>query len=229
MGLWSALGPIPTSFLVLHGVAMMRTTSQPALSPEGQVAQVLGPGVRVAFVFPPWLSNTSQTPMSPSSGAGCCRTRGGTGESCLESKKRCASAHHTGSGSWSWQPGNQVASLMLQRLVFCVEKSSPSPSNLSFGARLPLDQTAPCVEELHQESTSFQPTVLASPPPRLRALRRRNPLPLDQQRLPGHVQCGPTLPVPARFLQLALTQQHCSVDACKLLRNVNCAVLKLRC
>lgn len=104
MGLWSALGPIPTSFLVLHGVAMMRTTSQPALSPEGQVAQVLGPGIRVAFVFPPWLSNTSRTPTSPSSGAGCCRARGGTGESCLESKKCCASAHHTGSGSWSWQP-----------------------------------------------------------------------------------------------------------------------------
>lgn len=68
MGLWSALGPIHTSFLVLHGVAMMGTTSQPVLSPEGQVAQVLGPGVRVAFVFPPWLSNTSRAPMSPSSG-----------------------------------------------------------------------------------------------------------------------------------------------------------------
>lgn len=69
----------------------------------------------------------------------------------------------------------QVASLMLQRLVFCVEKSSPSPSNLSFGARLPLDQTAPCVEELHQESTSFQPTVLASPPPRLTSPEEKEP------------------------------------------------------
>lgn len=65
MGLWSALGPIPTRFLVLHGVAVMRTTSQPVLSPEGQVAQVLGPEIRVASVFPPWLSNTSRAPMSP--------------------------------------------------------------------------------------------------------------------------------------------------------------------
>lgn len=39
---------------------MMRTTSQPVLSLEGQVEQVLGPRVRVAFVFPPWLSNTSR-------------------------------------------------------------------------------------------------------------------------------------------------------------------------
>lgn len=68
MGLWSAPGPIHTSFLVLHGVAMMRTTSQPVLSPEGQAAKVLGPGVRVAFVFPPWLFNTSRASMSPSSG-----------------------------------------------------------------------------------------------------------------------------------------------------------------
>lgn len=68
MGLWSVLGPIPTSFLVLHGVAMTRTSSQPILSPEGQVARVLGPGVRVAFVFPPWLFNTSWAPTSPSSG-----------------------------------------------------------------------------------------------------------------------------------------------------------------
>lgn len=45
---------------------MMRTASQPVLSPEGQVARVLGPGVRVAFVFPPWLSNTSRAPISPS-------------------------------------------------------------------------------------------------------------------------------------------------------------------
>lgn len=85
----------PTSFLVPHGVAMMRTASQPVLSPEGQVAQVLGPGVRVAFVFPPWLSNTSRAAMSPSAGGWCCRTRGGTGKSCLEPKECCASAHHT--------------------------------------------------------------------------------------------------------------------------------------
>lgn len=70
-----------------------------------------------------------------------------------------------GSGSWSWRP--QVAFLMLQSLVFCVEKSSSLLPNLSFGARIPLDQTAPSADELRQETASFQPTVLASPPPRL--------------------------------------------------------------
>lgn len=97
MGLWSVLGPIPTSFLVLHGVAMMRITSQPVLSPEGQVAQVLGPGVRVAFVFPRGSPTPLGHPCPLLPEAGCCRTRGQTGESCLESKK-CASAHH----SWVW-------------------------------------------------------------------------------------------------------------------------------
>lgn len=123
----------------------------------------------------------------------------------------------------------RVASSMLQSLIFCVETSSPCPPNLSFGARIPLAQTAPSMEELHQETASFQPTVLASPPPSLTCSREQEPSSPRWQRLPGLVQCGPTsFPVPACFLQLALTQQHHSVDACKLLRNVNCAVLKLR-
>lgn len=88
MGLWSALGPIATSFLVPHGVAMMRTAL------EGQMAQVPGPGVRVAFVFPPWLSNTSRAAMSLLLEASVAEPEGGPGESCLEPKK-CASAFHT--------------------------------------------------------------------------------------------------------------------------------------
>lgn len=162
MGLWSALGPIPTSFLVLHGVAMMRTTSQPVLSPEGQVAQVLGPGVQAAFVFPPWLSNTSRAPMSPSwRRLGVVEPEGELEKASWNPRSAVPQPLTCGSGSCSQQP--QVASLMLQSLVFCVEKSSPSPPNLSFRARFPLDQTAPSMEELHQESASFQPTVLAFP------------------------------------------------------------------
>lgn len=208
----------------------MRTASQPDLSSEDQVARVLGPGVQVAFVFPPWLSNTSRAPMSPSlRRLGVVEPEGELEKASWNPRSVVPQPLLTrGSGSWSRQP--QVASLMLQSLVFCVEKSSPSPPNLSFGARLPLDHTAPSMEELRQESASFPPTVLASSPPRLTSPGEKEPSPPRPARLPGHVQCGPTsLPVPACPLQLALTQQHCSVDACKLLRNVNCAVLKLRC
>lgn len=90
MGLWLALGPIATSFLVPHGVAMVRTTL------AGQRAQVLGPGVRVAFVFPPWLSNTFRAAMSPSSGGWCCRTRGGNWRKLPGTQELCLGLPHMG-------------------------------------------------------------------------------------------------------------------------------------
>lgn len=155
----------PTSFLVPHGVAMMRTASQPVLSPEGQVAQVLGPGVRVAFVFPPWLSNTSGQLCPLPLEAGVAEPEGELEKAAWNLRSVVPQPITHGSGSWSWRP--QVAFLMLQSLVFCVEKSSSLLPNLSFGARIPLDQTAPSADELRQETASFQPTVLASPPPRL--------------------------------------------------------------
>lgn len=90
MGLCSALGPIATSFLVPHGVAMMRTAL------EGQMAQVPGPGVRLAFVFPPWLSNTSRAAMSLLSGGQCCRTRGGNWRKLPGTQEVCLGLPHMG-------------------------------------------------------------------------------------------------------------------------------------
>lgn len=143
MGLWSALGPIPTSFLVLHGVAMMRTASQPDLSSEDQVARVLGPGVQVAFVFPPWLSNTSRAPMSPSlRRLGVVEPEGELEKASWNPRSVVPQPLLTrGSGSWSRQP--QVASLMLQSLVFCVEKSSPSPPKLELWGQTPFRSHRP--------------------------------------------------------------------------------------
>lgn len=108
-----------------------------------------------------------------------------------------------GSGSWSRQP--QVASLMLQSLVFCVEKSSPSPPNVSFGARLPLDQTAPSMEGLRQESASFQPTVLASPPPRLTSPEEKEPSPPRPAETPWACSVWPHLPSSPGLLSPAST------------------------
>lgn len=114
-----------------------------------------------------------------------------------------------GSGSWSWQP--QVASLMFQSLVFCVEKSSPSLPNLSFGTRLPLDQTAPSVEELHQKSASFQPTVLASPPPRLTSPGEKEPSPPRPAETPWACSVWPHLPSSPSLLPPASTNSAASL------------------
>lgn len=210
MGLWSALGPIPTSFLVLHGVAVMRTTSQPVLSPEGQVAQVLGPEIRVASVFPPWLSNTSRAPMSPFfQRLGVAEPEGELEKTAWNPRSVVPQPITRGPGSWSWQP--QVAFLMLQSLVFCVEKSSPSPPHLSFGARLPLDQTAPSVEELHQESASCQPTVLASPPPRRTSPGEKEPSPPRPAETPWACSVWPHLPSSPSLLPPASTNSAASL------------------
>lgn len=184
---------------------MVRTASQPVLSSEDQVARVLGPGVQVAFVFPPWLSNTSRAPMSPS------LRRLGVVEPEGELEKASWNPRSVvpqpllsrGSGSWSRQP--QVASLMLQSLVFCVEKSSPSPPNLSFGARLPLDHTAPSMEELRPESASFPPTVLASSPPRLTSPGEKEPSPPRPAETPWACSVWPHLPSSPSLLSPAST------------------------
>lgn len=140
---------------------MMRTTSQPVLSLEGQVEQVLGPRVRVAFVFPPWLSNTSRAATPPVSGGWCYRTRVGTGESCLEPKK-CASAHHT----WVWiltlaTPGCFLVAP--EPGLLCGEElPAPTSTQLGLWGKNPFRSTAPSVEDRIRRQQVFPPTVLAS-------------------------------------------------------------------
>lgn len=167
--------------------------------------------------------------MSPTSGGWCCRTRGGTGKSCLEPKERCTLTHHT--RVWilvSVTPGCFLDAP--EPGLLCREELTTS-TQLELWGKNPITSNCPIRGRTTSGDSKFSansaglPTSQADQP-----WGQRNPLLLDWQRLPGHVQCGPTcFPVPACFLQLALTQQHHSVDACKLLRNVNCAVLKLRC
>lgn len=121
----------------------------------------------------------------------------------------CLSPSHVGLDPGLGNP--QVASLMLQSLVFCVEKSSLSPPNLSCGARLPLDPTAPCVEELHQESTSFQPTVLASPPPRLTSPEEKEPSSPRPAETPWACSVWPHLPSSPSSLPPASTNSTASL------------------
>lgn len=149
------------------------------------------------------LSGT-HVPLLPE--AGCCRTRGGTA---WNPRSVVPQPITRGPGSWSWQP--QVAFLMLQSLVFCVEKSSPSPPHLSFGARLPLDQTAPSVEELHQESASCQPTVLASPPPRRTSPGEKEPSPPRPAETPWACSVWPHLPSSPSLLPPASTNSAASL------------------
>lgn len=154
MGLWSALGPISTCFLISHGVAMMRTT------PEGQMAQVLGPGVRVAFVFPPWLSNICRTAMSPSSGG--CRTRGGTGGSFLESRK-CASAHHT----WVWILVLATPGCFLDAGSLCGEEPPLTSTQLELWGKNSFRSDCPVHGRTTSGDSKFSANSAGLPPARL--------------------------------------------------------------
>lgn len=209
MGLWSVLGPIPHKFSCPTWSGHDED-NQPA-SPVPRRPGGTGPRTRGkgGLCLPPWLSNTSRAPLPSSSGGWVLQNQRANWRKLPGIQGVCLGPSLVGSGSWSWQ--TRVASLMLQSLVFCVEKSSPSLPNLSFGARLPLDQTAPSVEELHQKSASFQPTVLASPPPRLTSPGEKEPSPPRPAETPWACSVWPHLPSSPSLLPPASTNSAASL------------------
>lgn len=140
--------------------------------------------------------------------AGCCRTRGRTGESRLESKKCCASAHH----SWVWilvlaTPGCVLDAPELGLL--CGEELTIS-TQLELWGQTPFRSNRPSVEELHQKSASFQPTVLASPPPRLTNPGEKEPSPRPAE-TPWACSVWPHLPSSPSLLPPASTNSAASL------------------
>lgn len=70
-----------------------------------------------------------------------------------------------GSGSWSWQL--RVASLMIQSLVSCVEKSPPPPPNLGCGGKNPFRSNCPIRGRTTPGDSKFPANSAGLPPARL--------------------------------------------------------------
>lgn len=133
-----------------------------------------------------------------------------------------------GSGSVLETPGCLLDALLLD---------PPPLPNLDFIERFPLVQAVTPMEELvtnrptSRDLASLQLTVLAFPSWLATALGKEGALSSSLASRDSWVCLAhpASFLAPACFFQPALTQQHRTTDACKLLRNVNRAILKQRC
>lgn len=128
------------------------------------MAQVLGPGVR-------WpLSSLLGSPTLPGQPcpllleAGVAEPEGGLEKAAWNPRSVPRPSTH-GSGSWSWQL--QLAFLMIQSLVSCVEKSPPSPPNLGFGGKNPFRSNCPTRGRTTPGDSKFPANSAGLPPARL--------------------------------------------------------------